>query len=227
MLTSVSSARVWESPLAAQSAVEAERAPGRRQPSTPDFPGLPTHSADEVELSLTAQKLAKAPGEQEPDGRAKDAGAADPAEELTSEQQREVEQLKERDREVRAHEQAHVAASGGLARGGAKFEYKSGPDGKQYAIGGEVQIDTSPVSGDPAATLRKAEQIRRAAMAPADPSGQDRAVAAEATRMAAEARQELAQQNKPAAGAAQGYAANGKAAQAAASSGAGRLDISA
>jgi hypothetical protein len=50
--------------------------------------------------------------------------------------------------------------------------------------------------------LQKALQIQRAALAPADPSGQDRRVAAEAAAMAAEARQDVAQQstspeNKP------------------------------
>jgi hypothetical protein len=48
------------------------------------------------------------------------------------------------------------------------------PDGCDYALGGEVAIDTSAIAGDPEATLRKMEQIRRAALAPANPSGQDR-----------------------------------------------------
>lgn len=46
---------------------------------------------------------------------------------------------------MRAHEQAHKTAAGGLAQGGATFEYQTGPDGKQYAVSGEVKIDTSPV----------------------------------------------------------------------------------
>ncbi len=48
-----------------------------------------------------------------------------------------------RDREVRAHEMAHLAAAGGLASSGATFTYQHGPDGVSYAIGGEVKIDTS------------------------------------------------------------------------------------
>ena len=106
-------------------------------------------------------------------------------------QEAEIAKLQERDREVRAHEQAHIAAAGGLAKGGASFTFQRGPDGKQYAIGGEVNIDTSPVSGNPEATIRKAKQIRAAALAPADPSAQDRAIAASAAALEAQAQQEL------------------------------------
>jgi len=99
------------------------------------------------------------------------------------------------DAEVKAHEQAHLSASGGLVRSGAQFTYENGPDGKRYAVGGEVSIDTSKVSGDPQATMLKAQKIRRAALAPADPSSQDRAIAADATSMEAQARTELSQQS--------------------------------
>ena len=106
--------------------------------------------------------------------------------------QQQIETLERRDAKVRQHEQAHLASASGLARGGASFEQTRGPDGRLYAVGGEVNIDTSPVAGDPQATLAKAEQIQRAALAPASPSGQDRAVAARAQAMALEARAELA-----------------------------------
>lgn len=107
------------------------------------------------------------------------------------EEQRVIAELQRTDREVRAHENAHLAAAGGLARG-VSFEYTTGPDGRQYAIAGEVSIDTSPVSGDPEATIQKAQQIRAAANAPANPSSQDRQVAAQASQMEAAARVELA-----------------------------------
>ena len=111
--------------------------------------------------------------------------------ELSEEQLKEVEQLKARDRDVRAHEMAHLAAAGGLATSGASFTYQRGPDGVSYAIGGEVKIDTS--KGDtPEDTLRRAQIIRAAALAPAEPSGQDRSVAARAAQMEAEARAEQA-----------------------------------
>lgn len=109
--------------------------------------------------------------------------------ELTADQQREVERLRQIDQRVRAHESAHQAAGAGLTRG-AHLTYSRGPDGRQYATGGEVSIDTSP-GGTPQATLTKAEQIQRAALAPADPSPQDRQVAAAAAQMAAQARAEL------------------------------------
>ena len=105
----------------------------------------------------------------------------------------ETAKLKARDAQVRAHEQARVAAAGGLATGGPKFTFQRDPDGKLYAVGGEVNSDTSPVPGDAEATIRKAQTIRAAALAPANPSAQDRAVAAAATPMEAAARRELQQ----------------------------------
>jgi hypothetical protein len=110
--------------------------------------------------------------------------------ELTEEQLREVEELKQRDREVRSHEQAHVAAAGRYANGGPQFEFTTGPDGRQYATGGHVNIDVGPAN-TPQATLIKAQVIRRAALAPADPSGQDRAVAAAATQLERDARKQI------------------------------------
>lgn len=113
--------------------------------------------------------------------------------ELTEEEKKVVEKLKQRDSEVKAHEQAHLAAAGGLAKGGASYTYQIGPDGKQYAVGGEVQIDTSP-GATPEETITKMQQVRRAALAPAEPSGQDIAVANAATKMEAEARAQLREQ---------------------------------
>ncbi|MDA0737373.1 MAG: putative metalloprotease CJM1_0395 family protein [Nitrospirae bacterium] len=106
----------------------------------------------------------------------------------------ELAKLQARDREVRAHEAAHSAAAGSLANGGPSYTFQKGSDGRLYAVGGEVNIDTSADSNDPQATIQKARQIRAAANAPANPSAQDRAVAAQATRMEAQARQELQQE---------------------------------
>ncbi len=105
----------------------------------------------------------------------------------------EIRDLAETDRKVRAHEAAHLAAAGGLALSGASFGYTRGPDGKQYAVSGEVSISIRE-GRDAAETLRIAEQIRRAALAPADPSGQDRSVAAQADAMASQARADMLQQ---------------------------------
>ncbi|MET0047072.1 MAG: putative metalloprotease CJM1_0395 family protein [Sedimenticola sp.] len=113
------------------------------------------------------------------------------AEQLSAREQSEVRKLQRRDREVRAHEQAHLAAGGSVVRGGASYQYARGPDGRLYAVGGEVAIDGSGVQGNPQATALKAETIKRAALAPANPSSQDLQVAAAATLMAATARAEI------------------------------------
>lgn len=112
---------------------------------------------------------------------------------LDEQQQKQVEALKARDSDVRQHEQAHLAAGGGLAGGGATYSYQQGPDGKQYAIGGEVGIRLARGS-TPQETISNAQTVQRAALAPADPSGQDRAVAAAAAQMEQQARIELMQQ---------------------------------
>lgn len=106
--------------------------------------------------------------------------------------QRVIAELAARDREVRAHEQAHVAAGGELITSGPSYTYQTGPDRRRYAVGGEVGIDTSPVRGDPEATVAKAARIVAAALAPAQPSPQDYRVAAQANQMASQARVDIA-----------------------------------
>ena len=113
--------------------------------------------------------------------------------ELSQQEQQEVKELQKTDREVRQHEQAHMSAAGGYARGGAHFTYTTGPDGKRYATGGEVSIDVSP-GNTPEATIQKMETVKRAATAPANPSAQDRSVYASASRTEQQARAELAKE---------------------------------
>lgn len=108
-----------------------------------------------------------------------------------AEMAKQVRSLASRDREVRAHEQAH-AAVGGKYAGAPRYEFERGPNGVSYAVAGSVSIDVAPVANDPAATLAKMQTVQRAAMAPAQPSSADRAIAAKATAQAAEARAELA-----------------------------------
>ncbi|MFN3882602.1 MAG: putative metalloprotease CJM1_0395 family protein [Nitrincola lacisaponensis] len=112
-------------------------------------------------------------------------------------EQRVIRELAARDREVRQHEMAHQMA-GGQYTGAVTYTFERGPDGVMYAVGGEVRIDTSPVPGDPEATLQKAETVERAALAPSDPSPQDLRVAASARAMAAEARAELLREQQDA-----------------------------
>lgn len=116
---------------------------------------------------------------------------------LSEEELAQVRQLQARDRAVRQHEQAHMSAAAGLATSGPSYTYQRGPDGINYAIGGEVSIDVSP-GRTPEETLEKAKTIERAALAPKDPSGADRAVAAQARNMAQEAQQEIAVQGEQA-----------------------------
>ncbi len=107
--------------------------------------------------------------------------------ELSDDEQRMVTELQSRDREVRTHEAAHQAAGGGYV-GAASFSYQQGPDGRQYAIGGEVPVDLSVSGKDPSAVIAKMARVRAAALAPASPSAQDMAVAAAASAMEGKAR---------------------------------------
>ena len=114
---------------------------------------------------------------------------------LTPEELETIRKMVVRDREVRAHEAAHAAVGGNLA-GGATYTFSIGPDGGRYAVAGEVQIQLRMVPGDPQATLANAEKVKRAALAPAEPSAQDRRVAAAAMRIAQQAQAEIAEQNR-------------------------------
>lgn len=109
-------------------------------------------------------------------------------------EQKQLAQLKARDAEVRAHEAAHAAVGGQLA-GSPSYTFQRGPDGQQYAIGGEVQISLSEVPGDPQATIARMQQVKAAALAPAEPSGADRSIAAEANRRISAAQAELLKEN--------------------------------
>ena len=113
---------------------------------------------------------------------------------LNEDQKQQVRELKKRDVEVKSHEQAHMAAGGGLVQGGASYAYQKGPDGRMYAVGGEVKIDLSP-ERTPEATILKMQQVRRAALAPAEPSGTDRGVAAQAAQIEARARMERSEES--------------------------------
>ncbi len=157
-------------------------------------------------LDVTYQNLnpSSSPGSQEPNQNDYNKNTDDNHEQAkqqkadTKEQaelaliQDQITQLAARDREVRAHEQAHMAAGGPYA-GAASYTYERGPDGVNYAIGGEVPIDVSPAA-TPAQTIEKAQVVKRAALAPAEPSPQDRKVASLASAMEQQARAELLQE---------------------------------
>ena len=114
--------------------------------------------------------------------------------ELSEDEERLVIDLQARDSEVRTHEAAHQAAGGGMT-GAATFTYQQGPDGKMYAIGGEVSISMKTGS-TPEETIANARQIITSAMAAGNPSPQDHAVAASAKVMEMKAIQQLAREEQ-------------------------------
>ena len=126
------------------------------------------------------------------------AGASASKSDFSPEQLRQISELQNVDRKVKAHEMAHMAAGAGLVSGGPTYGYTTGPDGKRYAVSGEVGIDTS-AANSPEATITKAQRIKAAALAPADPSAQDYRVAAAATNMEMAALMALARQKQGAA----------------------------
>lgn len=147
-------------------------------------------------LSLEPRRPATTPSPRRSEARAESAQAraAEAANgQLTEQEVAEVARLAQIDRQVRQHEMAHMAAGAGLITSGARYTYRRGPDGRSFAVGGEVGISVAK-GQTPQATLARARQIEAAALAPADPSAQDHAVAASAAHMALQAQVELARQ---------------------------------
>jgi hypothetical protein len=127
----------------------------------------------------SAASSASASGSANASSPSSSSSSSSSAQKLSADQELEVAWLESRDREVRAHEAAHQAAGGALVSG-LGFQFQTGPDGRSYAIGGDVTIDVSIVPGNPQATVAKMRQVRDAALAPAQPSAQDEMVAAQA-----------------------------------------------
>lgn len=138
---------------------------------------------------VTAAPLPRSAVPQAPAGKSPGPAQAGP-DNLSEGDRKLVDKLQARDREVRAHEQAHKNVGGQYA-GAISYEYQKGPDGKQYAVGGEVPIDASEIPGDPEATIEKMRIVKAAALAPAEPSAQDRKVAALADAQMMKAQAEL------------------------------------
>ena len=184
------------------------------EPATAQFePVNPVDRAIEEALDPPAARTGETngpgptPSPQQDGGDGNDASAAEDGEDgavpqtreatgpdgLTEEERRIVAELQRVDAEIRRHEQAHAAVGGPYA-GAPAYTTVRGPDGRLYAVGGEVQIDVSEIPGNPAATIRKLQVVRRAALAPTRPSAADRRVASIAQQGIAEARQELREQ---------------------------------
>ncbi len=152
-------------------------------------------ATDRVTLSSESQE----PTKSRDSNREEDAAAprGKDGEPLSEAEQKQLDELQARDREVRQHEQAHKAAAGPYATSGPTYSYQEGPDGRRYAVGGSVGIDVSP-EATPEETIAKMQVVRRAALAPAEPSSQDRRVAAQASRIEQQARTEQARQREEA-----------------------------
>lgn len=109
---------------------------------------------------------------------------------LSQEEKQKIQDMENRDKEVKTHEQAHKAAAQGINSSSPSYETKKGPDGKDYAVAGEVRIGFTPTE-DNEKNLEKAKTLRNAALAPAEPSSQDLKVAQDATRMIFEYSQKI------------------------------------
>lgn len=172
----------------AQSDAEKAKLPGNSDSSTY------TASGKIADDKTIAQREGNADSDQDDAEQEKQQAAEEVSEQEELQLEQELQQIKElkaRDTEVRMHEQAH-AAVGGQYAGSPSYEYQRGPDGTNYAVGGEVPIDVGVINGDPQATIDKMQTVRAAALAPAEPSGADRAIAADATQKIAAAQAELA-----------------------------------
>lgn len=161
-------------------------------PLPQSFQPRPNFSAGKKDVSLEASGIADAVAPEKPQPKESPAVKAPSAvSELTDEEKTLVADLKKIDQEVRAHEQAHKNVGGQYA-GSVSFGYQAGPDGRRYAVSGEVPIDVAPIEGDPSATIVKLNTVISAALAPAEPSDQDRRVASQAAALRATAQTELA-----------------------------------
>jgi len=153
-----------------------------------------THFFTDLVRSLKAEALARVDGSPTPETTVDEADVAADSETNPANDKELVSKLEARNREVIAHEATHMAAAGGYIKGAPSYTYQIGPDGKSYAIGGEVTVDMSPIPGNPRATITKMMAIRAAALSPSEPSGQDMSVAAAAAQIEAQAQAQLAQQ---------------------------------
>ena len=98
-----------------------------------------------------------------------------------------VESLQSQDERVRRHEQAHLAAGAH----GVSYRLVMGPDGRAYAVGGQAVVPTTNLSFTPEEAMVKAQQAKRVALAPVDPSSQDLRVAVDADRVIRQAQLEI------------------------------------
>lgn len=111
--------------------------------------------------------------------------------EMTLEQANELKRIQGKAEKVVSHEDAHAMVGGTLMLGGPTYQYELGPDGEVYESSGQSRIDMSPLVGNPQGTVFKMQHVKRAAMAPLNPSGADRVVASQADQIENQARKQL------------------------------------
>jgi hypothetical protein len=149
----------YKSPLESPERTSRHTHPGSINPHTDEEAasgGKSSSPSVRVQPADASEKSSAKPGDAS-------SGTKASGEPLSEEEERQVQKLKESDAKVKAHEQAHAAA-GGPHAAAPKYEYTTGPDGNRYATSGEVQIDSSPEKGNPAATIRKMDIVIRAAL---------------------------------------------------------------
>lgn len=157
--------------------------------SVPSLPGQPSSHSSKTNAATDSNPQETRTSNSQPEQQQLEKKLSDSH--LTQAELQLVTELEQIDTEVRSHEMAHIAAGGGLITSGASFTYQRGPDGNNYAVAGEVGIDTSEIPGDPQATVQKMQQVKSAAMAPTSPSAQDLKVASKAAALAAKASSEI------------------------------------
>ncbi|MGB5792250.1 putative metalloprotease CJM1_0395 family protein [Poseidonibacter sp.] len=88
--------------------------------------------------------------------------------------ERVLEKFKNLDAQTRTHEQTHASLANTL--GAINYNYQTGPDGKLYATGGHVRLDTS-IPQDEEAAIAKLDDLAKAATASEGLSGADAMIA--------------------------------------------------
>ena len=93
--------------------------------------------------------------------------------------ERVLEKFKNIDSNIKSHEQSHASSIGTTTP--ISYNYQMGPDGKMYATGGHVRLDTS-IPNDPKAAMAKLDKIQHASNG-VDMSGADSSIARQANLM--------------------------------------------
>lgn len=125
------------------------------------------------------------------EAEAKSRGAAVNGNGHTAREEAVIRELERIDRDVREHEMQHYYAGQPFATFPEYFQVTA-PNGRPYAISGITRMDASEIAGDRDATILKLETLLRAALAPPEPSEEDKRIAAALEQLIAILRQPTA-----------------------------------